>query len=62
MKGYLPIQVIYSSWRIDKQNKLSLFLRYWRGTGYNAAVDPQVDQLFQVAAMRFGHTLVPSGD
>lgn len=30
-------------------------------TGYDASVNPQIDQLFQVAAMRFGHTLVPSG-
>ncbi|XP_076057532.1 dual oxidase 2-like [Oratosquilla oratoria] len=29
--------------------------------GYDVAVDPQISHVFQSAAMRFGHTLVPSG-
>jgi len=29
--------------------------------GYDASVNPQIDHMFQTAAMRFGHTLVLSG-
>lgn len=29
--------------------------------GYNPASDPQIEQFFQTAAMRFGHTLVTPG-
>nr|AXN93676.1 dual oxidase [Scylla paramamosain] len=29
--------------------------------GYKVTTDPQISQVFQSAAMRFGHTLVPSG-
>ena len=29
--------------------------------GYNPYVNPQISHVFQSAAMRFGHTLVPPG-
>ncbi|CAG7733979.1 unnamed protein product [Allacma fusca] len=49
-------QIVYYDW-----------LTEWLGEplgkyqGYDAAIDPQVEQFFQTAAMRFGHTLVTPG-
>ena len=34
---------------------------YYNRTGYNPAINPQIAHIFQSAAMRFGHTMVPPG-
>ncbi|KAF4519170.1 hypothetical protein B566_EDAN008233 [Ephemera danica] len=56
-------------WVIATHQKIVIYdwLPRWLGTGldqyrsYNPALDPQIDQFFQSAAMRFGHTLVTPG-
>ncbi|KAG8225393.1 hypothetical protein J437_LFUL004593 [Ladona fulva] len=56
-------------WVIATQQHITVnnWLPEWLGRklpeyeGYNPYIDPQIEQLFQSAAMRFGHTLVPSG-
>ncbi|XP_014476938.1 PREDICTED: dual oxidase 2-like isoform X2 [Dinoponera quadriceps] len=56
-------------WVIATQQRIVVdeWLPSWLGKslskykGYNPNIDPQIDQFFQSAAFRFGHTLVPPG-
>lgn len=56
-------------WVIATQQHIVVdeWLESWLGQsldpyhGYDPSIDPQIDQFFQAAAMRFGHTLVVPG-
>lgn len=56
-------------WVIASQQQIVVYqwLPEWLGESlrsyqkYDPSVDPQIDQFFQAAAFRFGHTLVPPG-
>ncbi|PNF15893.1 Dual oxidase 2 [Cryptotermes secundus] len=56
-------------WVIASQQHIVIneWLPEWLGRkldtykGYDPSTDPQIDQFFQAAAFRFGHTLVPPG-
>ncbi|CAD6227223.1 GSCOCT00006031001.3-RA-CDS [Cotesia congregata] len=56
-------------WVIASQQQIVFYewLPQWLGMelpkykNYDPTVDPQIDQFFQSAAFRFGHTLVPAG-
>lgn len=56
-------------WVIASQQHIVIneWLPEWLGKrldeykGYDPSTDPQIDQFFQAAAFRFGHTLVPPG-
>lgn len=57
-------------WVIATQQHIviNVWLKEWLGeelepyTKYDPSIDPQIDQFFQTAAMRFGHTLVVPGN
>ncbi|XP_012225863.2 dual oxidase 2-like isoform X2 [Linepithema humile] len=50
--------IVVNEWLLSWLGKKTDFPAY---NGYNPNIDPQIEQFFQSAAFRFGHTLVPPG-